>query len=232
MNAQNEENSTSPPCVLCGYQHTLLRSEGGALAVWRCPSCRTDFTFPASTTELFVSRGEQTDGSEWTVEFLPRFERQGETLSLLDVGCGDGSRLRTALGRGWKCFGVEPSDTARASAQERIGTIAFLTDCVDHLIPHVFDVILLINVLEHCPDPVSLFYTLFARGAIQPHTTIVISTRNAPSLDSGVSPLDGEAARFVSFSLESLKQMLAQLHFNPVEVSGPPVLTRERTQFF
>jgi glycosyltransferase involved in cell wall biosynthesis/2-polyprenyl-3-methyl-5-hydroxy-6-metoxy-1,4-benzoquinol methylase len=231
MNAQTE-NSTSPPCVLCGNRHTQLQREGDTLAVWRCPSCRTDFTFPALTTELFVSRGENSDENEWTGEFLGRFERKGETPSLLDVGCGDGSRLTTALARGWKCFGVEPSDTARASAQKRIGTIAFLTDRVDHLIPHAFDVILLINVLEQCPNPVSLFYTLFARGAIHPHTTMVISTRNAPSLDSGVSPLDGEADRFVSFSWESLKQMLAKLRFNQVEISGPPGLARERTQFF
>jgi len=209
-----------------------LRSEAGAAAVWSCPSCQTDFTFPASTTELFVSRGEHTDGSEWSGEFLARFERKGETLSLLDVGCGDGSRLTTALGRGWKCFGVEPSDTARASAQKRIGTVAFLTDCVDHLIPHVFDVILLINVLEHCPDPVSLFYTLFARGAIQPETTVVISTRNAPSLGSAVSPIDGEPARFVSFSAESLKQMLAKLRFKRVEISGLHSLTGEKGRSF
>jgi 2-polyprenyl-3-methyl-5-hydroxy-6-metoxy-1,4-benzoquinol methylase/glycosyltransferase involved in cell wall biosynthesis len=230
MNAQTE-NSTSPPCVLCGHQHTLLQSEGETLAVWRCPSCRTDFTFPASTAELFLSRGKDADGNELAGEFLGRFERKGETLSLLDIGCGDGSRLSTALARGWKCFGVEPSDTARASAQKSIGTIAFLTDHVDHLIPHAFDVILLINVLEQCPDPVSLFYTLFARGAIQPQTTIVISTRNAPSLDLGASPLDGEAVRFISFSVESLKQMLAKLRFNPVEVSVLPGLTGERTLF-
>ena len=68
MNAQNE-HSTSPPCVLCGHKDTLLRSEGSTLTVWRCPSCGTEFRFPASSTELFVSRGEDTDGNEWTGEF-------------------------------------------------------------------------------------------------------------------------------------------------------------------
>ncbi|HKB89284.1 MAG TPA: methyltransferase domain-containing protein, partial [Opitutaceae bacterium] len=226
MNAQSED-STSPRCILCDHADTELRSGAGTPAVWRCPSCITDFVFPPPSEELFVSPVRHGNGIEWASEFLARFEREGETLSLLDVGCGDGSRLAMAHDRGWKCFGVEPSETDRAAAQQRIGTVAFLTDRVEHLIPHVFDVILLLDVLEHCPDPMRFFYALFARGAIQPKSMVVISTPIARSINSLPSLADRESARFVSFSANSLKLMLSKLRFVHVEISGPHRLTGE-----
>jgi 2-polyprenyl-3-methyl-5-hydroxy-6-metoxy-1,4-benzoquinol methylase/glycosyltransferase involved in cell wall biosynthesis len=230
MNAQSEY-PTSPGCILCEHQDTRLRAEVDKLAVWRCPFCVTDFVFPLPSEELFVSSDQRGVGVEFTGKFLAGFEREGQTLSLLDVGCGDGSRLTTALDRGWKCFGVEPSDTARASAQQRVGMVAFLTDRVEHLIPHVFDVILLLDVLEHCPDPMRLFYALFARGAIQPKTRVVISTSIGRSINSP-SSLDGGSGRFVSFSEESLKLMLAKLRFTHLEISDLHRLTNETAESF
>ncbi len=220
MNVQ-KERSISPPCIVCGSPAARLQTKPAALALWRCPHCTTDFVFPVPSEELLVSPDQNADQSEWTGEFLGRFEREGETLSLLDVGCGDGSRLAMALSRGWRCFGVEPSDTARASAQQRVGTMALLTDRVEHLIPLVFDVILLLDVLEHCPDPMRLFYALFTRGAIQPRTTVVISTAHAGLVDSSMRLLNRAGSqRFVSFSAESLKRMLAKLRFNQVTISS------------
>ena len=224
---EQSQYSTSPRCILCGNEDTALQYGIGTVAVWRCLSCATDFVFPAPSEELFVSRGQHNSRIEWDGEFLARFEREGETLSLLDVGCGDGSRLAKAFDRGWKCFGVEPSDIDLASAQQRLGTVAFLTDRVEHLIPHVFDVILLLDVLEYCPDPMGLLYALFARGAIQPKTTVVISTPIAYSINSSDSPGDREPARFVSFSANSLKLMLSKLRFSHVEISGLHRLTGE-----
>src|ERR1700680_3184646 len=160
MIAQNQKTK-SPPCTICGCEDTRLQTT--THAVWHCPRCGTGFVSPTPDEELLVSPGGYAGGSEWTGEFLARFEREGETLSLLDVGCGDGSRLAMALGRGSKCFGVEPFDAVLASARQRVGTVAFLTDRVEHLIPLVFDVILLLNVLERCPDPIRLFYALFTR---------------------------------------------------------------------
>jgi 2-polyprenyl-3-methyl-5-hydroxy-6-metoxy-1,4-benzoquinol methylase/glycosyltransferase involved in cell wall biosynthesis len=225
MIAQNK-NPKSPPCIICGCEDTRLQVT--THVVCHCPRCATGFVSPTPDEELLVSPGGYAGGSEWIGEFLARFEREGETLSLLDVGCGDGSRLAMALGRGWKCFGVEPSDAGLASARQRVGTVAFLTDRVEHLIPLVFDVILLLNVLEHCPDPIRLFYALFTRGAIQPRTTVVISTPNADSADSSVSLLDRiGSTRFVSFSAESLKLMLEKLRFNQRAISSPPKLLGE-----
>jgi 2-polyprenyl-3-methyl-5-hydroxy-6-metoxy-1,4-benzoquinol methylase len=227
------EHLTSLACILCGSLDTRLQTESALLAVLRCPSCGADFVSPPPSDELFLSSSENSGRSERNVEFLARFERKGETLSLLDVGCGDGSRLAMALGRPWRCFGVEPSDSARASAQKRLGTAAFLTDRIEHLVPCVFDVILLLNVLEHCPNPLRLFYALFTRGAIQPRTTVVISTANAGSTDSSVSLLGGGAStQFVSFSAKSLKLMLGKLRFNQVTISSLEKLTGEPPHSF
>jgi glycosyltransferase involved in cell wall biosynthesis/2-polyprenyl-3-methyl-5-hydroxy-6-metoxy-1,4-benzoquinol methylase len=226
MNAQ-DKNASSPACLICGCPNTLLRSEIGSSAVWRCPSCGADFWSSGFSKELFAFAGEDSVDENWTGELLARLEKKGQILSLLDIGCGDGSRLATAFGRGWKCFGVEPSDSALASAKKRIGTRAFLTDSVENLISHAFDAILLVNVLEYCPNPLSLFYTLFARGAIQPQTTVFIRTRNAPSIHSGTSLDEKEPLRSVSFSAEALNQMLVRLRFTRIEISELPRLIEQ-----
>ena len=44
----------------------------------------------------------------------------GETPRILEIGCGDGSRLAWLQeNRAFQCFGVEPSEKAVAVAQER-----------------------------------------------------------------------------------------------------------------
>lgn len=220
MKAQSE-HPASPACIICGFQETRRKTESGRSALWSCPFCGADFVFPAPGGELFVPPSEYNGRSELSAEFLAQFERKGEKLSLLDVGCGDGIRLAMALGRGWRCFGVEPSISAHASAEKNVGAAAFLTDRVEHLVPCVFDVILLLNVLEYCPDPMRFFYTLFTRGAIQPHTTVVISNLNKVSFDSSLPLHDGStSARFVWFSVESLKLMMAKLRFKQVAISS------------
>ena len=87
--------------------------------------------------------------------------------SLLDIGCGYGNHLALAEKRGWDCFGIEILDHARKVAMNRHSPQIVVVESIDDLIPRAHDLILLLDVIEHLPDPYPLFYELFAKGAIQ-----------------------------------------------------------------
>lgn len=72
---------------------------------------------------------------------------------LLDVGCANGSFLRTMSRLGWQVEGIEP-DGAAAEQAIRAGLpvqVALLADC--RLEPQSYDAVTLHHVLEHLPNP-------------------------------------------------------------------------------
>jgi glycosyltransferase involved in cell wall biosynthesis/2-polyprenyl-3-methyl-5-hydroxy-6-metoxy-1,4-benzoquinol methylase len=143
---------------------------------------------------------------------------------VLDIGCGYGSHLERAYRRGWKCFGVEVSEHARKVIAERHGRKLFVVGDVENLLPHEFDVILLLDVLEHLTDPYHVFYTLFAKGAITPKTLVVIATPNGRSAAAMANPerwpYRHPPSHLVYFSAHSLSVLLKRLRFSSIAISG------------
>lgn len=76
------------------------------------------------------------------------------TGRLLDIGCGNGSFLRSwsRAKKGWRLCGSEVSDKHRKEVEAIAGVEALFTASFDE-IPGAFDVISLIHVLEHIPAP-------------------------------------------------------------------------------
>ena len=102
----------------------------------------------------------QTDRLEIFESLLPPDRRR-----LLDIGCGPGFFLETAMRRGWLAHGIEPSRQAAAHARGlgRSVTEGFFNS-ESAVALGAFDVVHLNNVLEHIPDPAHLI-TLGARLA-------------------------------------------------------------------
>jgi glycosyltransferase involved in cell wall biosynthesis/2-polyprenyl-3-methyl-5-hydroxy-6-metoxy-1,4-benzoquinol methylase len=144
--------------------------------------------------------------------------------SILDIGCGYGSHLVQAADRGWKCFGVEPSRHARRVAQKRHGDRLFIVEHVQHLVPHEFDLVLMLDVLEHIKDPYRVFFELFGKGAITDKTRVLITTPNARSGDAIARPERWKyrhpPSHLVNFSAKSLVHLLRRLRFMDIAVSG------------
>jgi SAM-dependent methyltransferase len=84
----------------------------------------------------------------------------------LDVGCANGALLEYLLQQdsSWDCFGLEPSEAAAKTAENRGVTIlGALFDDLDPQNPeHKFDVIIAIDVLEHVLDPNAFMQQVFA----------------------------------------------------------------------
>ena len=176
-------NSPVPECPVCTLGQTTFLCCVDGYDVWRCSVCCTDFVSPMPESlvlnSLYASetwfeggkKGGYQNYDQQTAQVLPLFqellalfERKLTGREILDVGCGYGTHLAIAAARGWNCFGIEVSGHAREIARQRHGQNLYLTDRVEHLIPHQFDLILMLDVLEHLPDPYKLFFELFSKG--------------------------------------------------------------------
>jgi 2-polyprenyl-3-methyl-5-hydroxy-6-metoxy-1,4-benzoquinol methylase len=73
--------------------------------------------------------------------------------SLLDVGCGCGHLLREALSRGWRVQGVDPSSESVAHLRSLVGDVGFEGTLETYRTGVAFDVVTLINVLDHVAEP-------------------------------------------------------------------------------
>jgi 2-polyprenyl-3-methyl-5-hydroxy-6-metoxy-1,4-benzoquinol methylase len=105
-----------------------------------------------------------------------------ETKQLLDIGCGTGDFLETALKSNWTITGIEPNAQARAITNSKTNNAVFETEQLDKLKPNSFDVITLWHVLEHLPDleqQIKLFKSL-----LKPNGTLVIAVPNFKSYDA------------------------------------------------
>ncbi|MBU2926764.1 class I SAM-dependent methyltransferase [Winogradskyella psychrotolerans] len=107
---------------------------------------------------------------------------QAESKSLLDIGCGTGDFLETALKDHWEITGIEPNENARQIANSKTNNAVFETEELSKLKPHSFDVITLWHVLEHLPD--LEMHTALFKKLLKPNGTLVIAVPNYKSYDA------------------------------------------------
>lgn len=225
-----DRSSVAPLCQVDGY------------TIFVCRVCGADHVFPApderdlkayyDRPEWFEA-GEKGGYSDYDAQtthsidhlnsILDEFvDRQG--LSVLDIGCGYGTHLSLAAERGWKCFGVEISDYARAVAKSRLGRTAHIVGALADLVPHQFDLILMLDVIEHLPSPYAPFYSLFSIGAVAPATRLVIATPNAGGSDASTDPASWiyrhPPSHLVLYTAEAIQLLLRRLRFTTVDVRG------------
>ncbi len=243
MTAESTQPKTIHACPVCGdSEHIGPLCHVDGADVYTCATCTADHVYPmpsARALKAYYDRREWFEGGEkggyenydaqvassvgWLESILPPFGGQAG-LSLLDLGCGYGAHLATAAKLGWTCFGVEPSDHARAIAQERLGGAAYIVESVTDLIPHEFDVVLMLDVIEHLPSPYPTFYQLFSIGAITAKTLVVITTPNAGATAARRNPASWPyrhpSSHLVHYSAQAVRHALERLHFAVPDIRG------------
>jgi 2-polyprenyl-3-methyl-5-hydroxy-6-metoxy-1,4-benzoquinol methylase len=142
-------------CFACGFRHALPLPDAVALERAYRENYyaveKPDFIARAGDDQAWFALA-QNDRLELFEKLLPPSRRK-----ILDIGCGPGFFLKTAMTRGWDAHGIEPSRQAAAHARELGVTMTegfFGAETAQHL--GRFDAINLTNVLEHVPDPISL----------------------------------------------------------------------------
>lgn len=105
-----------------------------------------------------------------------------ETKQLLDVGCGTGDFLKTAINNDWTVSGIEPNASARTIANQKTKNAVYDTQQLNNFDASSFDVITLWHVLEHLPD-LDFQIKTFKR-LLKPKGRLVVAVPNYKSFDA------------------------------------------------
>jgi len=138
------------------------------------------------------------------------------TGKILDVGCGNGSRLAAFRTLGWEAHGQEVDPQAAAQARRVSGVPVHLGRLEELGFPDgSFDAITMSHVIEHVHRPVNLLQE--CRRILRAGGTLVITTPNAESYGHsrfGSSWRGLEPPRHLHlFSQQTLHQVAAQAGF-------------------
>jgi SAM-dependent methyltransferase len=155
-------------------------------------------------------RMEAIDATHWwfggrraIVEaLLGRFAPKGPRR-LLEVGCGTGSNLEM-LSRWGRVDAIEPDDAARAIASARSGvavTGGFLPDSV-RIADAAFDIILLLDVLEHVADDRGALALL--REKLAPGGRLLLTVPSSPWMWSAHDVAHHHHRRYRASDLKAL----------------------------
>ena len=147
-----------------------------------------------------------------------------KNAAILDIGCAYGTHLSIAANQSLSAWGVEISKPARKIALERHGSKINVVESIESLPKIPFDLIVLLDVIEHLPSPYPLFSELIKKNHIDKHTKIAITTPNARSIEAIHDPSNWRyryaPAHMVYYSAKTLSILFKRLKFNKITIHG------------
>jgi 2-polyprenyl-3-methyl-5-hydroxy-6-metoxy-1,4-benzoquinol methylase len=219
------------PCPLCGSQEFSSVFD----PIKKCKVCRLCFVNP-----LGPYRGENETEDYFLNDYLPlhlanrenslaerrsylyairrRFDVSARPR-LLDVGCALGFMLQEAKAAGWDATGVETSEFAARYATEHSGCTVH-TGTVENAALHSdsFDVVTLMDVIEHVAEPRTLLCEIYR--ILRPGGVLFIVTPNFGSLFVQLYGLRAYGVwpdqHVVYFQPSTMARMLRDVGFNRV----------------
>jgi 2-polyprenyl-3-methyl-5-hydroxy-6-metoxy-1,4-benzoquinol methylase len=156
-----KENSL---CPACHQSHKKSIGEKNDFKIYRCHQCGTLFSVGKNSSNIF-DYDEYYDESNLKVpdfvesrltEIIQSFEKYRDNNRFLDVGCGAGTMIRSALKEGWEAEGIEVSSPAVDSLRKQ-GIKVFHGDLSIAKYPeNSFDIVVAVEILEHIPNPLNM----------------------------------------------------------------------------
>ena len=101
---------------------------------------------------------------------------------LLDIGCGTGDFLLTAIEDKWNAIGIEPNEKARYIANNKTNNMVFGAEKMNQFQLESFDVITLWHSFEHIPEFAEYFNLL--KKLLKSEGTLIIAVPNFRSYDA------------------------------------------------
>jgi SAM-dependent methyltransferase len=156
--------------------------------------------------------------------FLPE---PGE-FRVLDIGCGMGFALQAMRDAGFgDVYGIDISAEQVAACKGKGLPVELVCDSAGFLRKHhgVFDIVLLMDVLEHLPVPDQIPFLRSIHYAMSDKARLIITVPNASS------PLSGrwrynDHTHHCSFTEHSLHFVLANAGFSKIEILSEPLPQR------
>jgi len=248
-------------CHVCSSTDDTTYIEARGYRIARCKNCALWFVNPQPTVEeLKQFYATYDDGDQWrnmeehfnrgVRKAILRTKRRG---AILDVGCGSGNFLRCMKEAGFSAFGIEPSGTGSEYARAEHGIDIYHGMIEDYLTLNSgrrFDVITLLNVLEHLTRPAQTLLQLDQLLASDGVLAIVVPDARFHDIVGRVRRLFGIPDPFwierpksflsgfklpdhlCSFQPDSITSLLRRCGFQVVAIQNAPVvfnLTLRRT---
>lgn len=240
--ADNEAISRGEMCCVCGRTDATiwrvatdnLLDGSEAFTDLRCTGCGTARLQPRPAVEAMGRYYNETtyaraedEKSELGRRLDNFFARQADRAmeaigdgilrgKMLDVGCGDGRFLSAMTGHGWQGEGIETDAIAASLARRRSGSVVHETPLeATNLAERSFDLISLLHVLEHVPNPRATLST--ARRLLRPGGTLLLALPNAGSAEAALFrslwyPLD-LPRHYWGFTPRSLARLVEECGF-------------------
>lgn len=178
-------------CLVCEQAkfERLFKKQGKWF--WRCKNCELVFVhdiypeFARNTDELnYDELAEQNTEPKPRQRreygaLLDEFETFRQSGKLLEVGCGPGLFLGSAVQRNWDCTGIEMLDSMANVTRERYGA-RVEPDLFQAAFPDgSFDICYMNEVIEHVINPVPMMREI--HRVLRPGGIAVLRTGNARS---------------------------------------------------
>ncbi len=238
MTKTEKAEAVQAGCLICGDRDAEVLHELNAYRVLRCKRCSLVFLYPTPAEDVLLDYTEDAYSGKGLAEtkdifsncrkgysndpviqgyqkIIDRLEACTNGRRLLDVGCGTGVFLDIARKRGWDVTGIDACESAVRIATEDFGvkTIHGAFDA-EHFSDDSFDVITMLDFIEHVTDPLKTINT--ARSLLKNDGHILMTTPNHRSL------VYLTADRLGRLSAEGFKDSIGKLyHFSHVTVFDP-----------
>ncbi len=160
MRKTNSEVISCPICCDYGKQcvQTLDDKTHDPYIIFRCKNCKHKWfansnRMPYVEAKKIVER-KTPNFIKWTYKTLPKNLMVPEKLSILDVGCWDGSLLK-CMPNSWELHGIEPNKNAASRA--KLKNIKVFESYIENtkLESNYYDIVFMMNILEHFKNPIS-----------------------------------------------------------------------------
>jgi 2-polyprenyl-3-methyl-5-hydroxy-6-metoxy-1,4-benzoquinol methylase len=225
-------------CPGCGAARSRAAGTKNGFELRRCRSCGTFFTARLPAAEESKDYADYYNAANLQERPLVR-ARLAEVVAALDpyrranrwldVGCGAGTLMRAAADAGWQVEGTEVSEGAAGAVRAaRFDVHVGDLSAID-LPTAGFDVVSLVEVLEHVPDPDALL----ARVAelVRPGGAVYVTTPNGRGISgralrerwSVVAPPE----HLQLFSVPGLRSLLSRSGFEATKAQAHGVNPHE-----
>ena len=238
---------SEPHCWVCGGHDLSLAKKGdirGALTassvmisdthygftanIYRCAACgflechdlddMLSLYQDMDDFEYESTRAERAMRANRLLDEVAKYKPSGR---LLDVGAGSGIMVEAATNRGYDAIGIEPSGPMQARA------VKLGLPVIHGVLPHPeaegpFDVVAVVDVIEHVPDPVGL--ARLVAGVMADDGICLIVT---PDVGSFAARLMGwswwhyRTAHIGYFNKHTLSQTLGKVGLRPLFFRRP-----------
>lgn len=216
-------------CLKCGLAYISPRYTNEQLhRIYSDESLFTGSTDPEGRQRSYL--GEKESKQRNFVEVSRWLERYVEGGELLEIGCGPGFFL-DVLGPQWRPCGIDLSPFAADYAREKMGLEVIQGEFGAGLYePEHFDVVLMLQVLDHLPDPRRALLEagrILKAGGMLMLTSLINGTSYCARVFSGGYRLLAPNHLYY-FSPSVLKRLLAETGFRVEEMRFPYWNTRYR----